>query len=394
CANLLWSDLARALPSYQRVSEYALTRDPLPRTRLGKLRRHLLPRRYAQAKQTGNLTEESGPLPISQMSMEDQQLLEDATAQRVWEWLAQRFPDARLTPGSHLQLDLGIDSLAWLHLTLEIRMAASVDLTEEAISRIETVRDLLREVSAAEQVMDQGIDPLTQLQQPEAVLSAQQRQWLTPPGGLIDTLGVLLFGLNRRLMRWLFRLTVQGQEHLPSSGPFMVTPNHLSLLDALVMAAALPTEHLRHTYWGGWTGILFANWFMRAVSRIAHVVPIDPQRGSLSNLAFAVAALQHGHSLVWFPEGARSRTGTLQRFRPGIGLILQVHPVPVVPTWIVGSAQALPIGQWRIRRHPITVAFGEVVTAEALVQQGVGEHAHERITAALHARVERLGTRP
>ncbi|NOT54314.1 MAG: AMP-binding protein, partial [Deltaproteobacteria bacterium] len=286
--------LTRTLPSYHRLSDYALTRDLLPRTRLGKLRRHLLTTRYGQAKQTGNLPGESGPLPITQMAMEDQQLLEDATAQRVWEWLAQRFPDVRLTPGSHLQLDLGIDSLAWLHLTLELRMAANVDVTEDAISRTETVRDLLREVSAAEQVMGEGTDPLARLRQPEAVLSAHQRQWLEPPGVLIDTLGSGLFTLNRLLMRWLFRLTVHGQAHLPSSGPFMVTPNHLSLLDALVVAAALPTEHLRHTYWGGWTGILFTNWVMRAVSRLAHVVPIDPQRGSLSNLAFAVAALQRG----------------------------------------------------------------------------------------------------
>lgn len=383
--------LARTLPSHHRLSEYVLTRDLLPRTRLGKLRRHLLTRRYEQAKQTGGLPGESGPLPIAQMSMEDQQLLEDPTAQRLWDWLARRFPDARLTPGSHLQLDLGIDSLAWLHLTLEIRMAASVDLTEDAISRIETVRDLMREVSAAEQVMGDVIDPLAQLQRPEAVLSAQQRQWLEPPGVFVDRLGTLLFGLNRGLMRWLFRLTVHGQEHLPSSGPFMVTPNHLSLLDALIVAAALPTQHLRHTYWGGWTGILFTNWFMRGVSRIAHVVPIDPQRGSLSNLAFAVAALQRGHSLVWFPEGARSRTGTLQRFRPGIGLILQVHQVPIVPTWIVGSAEALPIGQWRIRRHPISVTFGEVVTTDVLDQHGVGESAHERIATGLHACVARLG---
>ena len=86
-----------------------------------------------------------------------------------------------------------------------------------------------------------------------------------------------------------------------------------------------------------------------------------------------------------------TQTGTLQRFRPGIGLILQVQPVPVVPTWIVGSAEALPIGQWRIRRHPISVTFGEVVTAEVLEQQGVGEQAHERIATGLHACVEKMG---
>ena len=96
--------LSRPLPSHHRITDYALTRDLLPRTRLGKLRRHLLARRYEQAKQSGSaLAAESGLLPLAQMSLEDQQLLEDATAQRVWDWLARRFPDVRLTPGSHLQ---------------------------------------------------------------------------------------------------------------------------------------------------------------------------------------------------------------------------------------------------------------------------------------------------
>jgi long-chain acyl-CoA synthetase len=286
---------------------------------------------------------------------------------------------------------LGIDSLAWLHLTLEIRTATGADLTEEAISRIETVRDLLREAIAAEQVIGHGPDPLTQLQQPDAVLSAEQRRWLQPAGFLVTTLGTCLFAFNRVLMRRVFQLTVSGQEHLPQRGPFVVTPNHLSLLDALAVGAALPKECLNRTYWGGWTGILFTNWFMRLVSRAAHVVPIDPRRGSLSNLAFAVAALMQGHNLVWFPEGARSRTGKLQRFRPGIGLILQVHPVPVVPTWITGSGEALPLGQWRFRRYPISVTFGEVEDTKLLEHQGVGEQSYERITTALHDCVENLG---
>ena len=383
--------VSRALPSHHRISDYALTSDLLPRTRLGKLRRHLLIKRYEQAKQSGSaLATERGPLPLAQMSLEDQQLLEDATAQRVWEWLARRFPDARLSPGSHVQLDLGIDSLAWLHLTLEIRTATGADLTEEAISRIETVRDLLREAITAEEVIDRGTDPLAQLQQPDVILSPEQRRWLQPAGFLVNTLGTLFFAFNRRLMRRVFRLTIRGQEHLPQDGPFIVTPNHLSLLDALAVAAALPQKHLYRTYWGGWTGILFTNVFMRLVSRAARVVPIDPRRGSLSNLAFAVAALTRSYNLVWFPEGALSRTGKLQHFRPGIGLILQVHPVPVVPTWITGSAEALPPGQWRVRRHPIYVTFGEIVEAKTLEQQGVGEQPYERITTELHDRVAKL----
>jgi long-chain acyl-CoA synthetase len=73
-------------------------------------------------------------------------------------------------------------------------------------------------------------------------------------------------------------------------------PNHVSLLDPLAVAAALPKDRLRRTYWGGWTGIMFTNPLMRLVSRAARVVPIDPLRGPLSSLAFGVTALDQGYT--------------------------------------------------------------------------------------------------
>jgi long-chain acyl-CoA synthetase len=385
--------LSHALPSHHRISDYALTPDPLPRTRLGKLRRHLLAERYQQARRHGGVpSRETGPVPLTCMSPEDQQLLEDVTAQRLWDWLAHRFPDVRrLTPDSHLQLDLGIDSLAWLNLTLEIRTYAGADLDEEAIGRIETVRDLLREAVAAEQVTGRGEPPLEQLQQPAAVLSDEQRHWLQPPGPLVRALGVVLFGLNRLLMRRAFHLEVQGLEHLPQHGPCIVMPNHVSLLDPLAVAAALPPQRLQHTYWGGWTGIMFTNPLMRLLSRATRVVPIDPQRGPLSSLAFGVAALDRGYTLVWFPEGGLSRTGRLQRFRPGIGLMLRVQHVPVVPVWISGSQKALPPDQWRLRRHPIRITFGQQLDAEAVQRLGEGDQPPEHIAAALRNCVAELG---
>lgn len=383
--------LSRVLPSHHRISDYAVTLDPLPRTRLGKLRRYTLAQRYQQAKRSRGLVMETGPLPLARMSPEDRQLLEDVTALRIWEWLAHRFRRTRLTPDSHLQLDLGIDSLAWLTLTLEIRARTGAELDEEAISRIETVRDLLRETVAAEQVTGQGKALLEELRQPDALLSEQQRRWLQPPGLLERALGALLFPLNRLLIRRVFRLEVKGLEHLPPHGPFIVTPNHISLLDPLAVAAAAPRQHLQCTYWGGWTGIMFANPLMRLVSRAAHVVPIDPERRPLSSLAFGIAALQRGKNLVWFPEGARSQTGGLQRFRPGIGLILTVQPVPVIPVWIAGAREALPPGQWRPRRHTISVTFGQQVEAHILQRLGEGDEPYERMTTALRDCVAELG---
>jgi hypothetical protein len=102
------------------------------------------------------------------------------------------------------------------------------------------------------------------------------------------------------------------------------------------------------------------------------------------------AIVQRGQVLVWFPEGERSPSGTLQRFRPGIGLVLSAQPAPVVPVYIAGAFDALPRGRWWPRIRPITVTFGEPVDPRELERRGEGDQPHLRITAALHDRVAAL----
>src|SRR5207245_2058579 len=106
-----------------------------------------------------------------------------------------------------------------------------------------------------------------------------------------------LFAWNRALMRGLFRLRVQGIEHLPAQGPFLLAPNHASYLDPPAVAAALDYRWLRETYWGGWTGAVFSNPLSRLLSRLAQVVPIEPERAALSSLAFGAAVLKRRKNL-------------------------------------------------------------------------------------------------
>ena len=208
-------------------------------------------------------------------------------------------------------LELGIDSLDWLNLTLEIRALAGVELDETAIGRIETVRDLLRAVAAAGAATPSEAtgDPLAKLQRPLELLNDEQRHWLEPRSPSVSVLGSSLFAFNRVFMRSLFRLRVRGLSHVPKNGPFILTPNHVSYLDSLAVAAALPQRQLDRTYFGGWTGVMFANALMRIVSRAVRVIPIDPKGGPLSSVAFAVAALKQGYR-IWsgFPRVKDRRT--------------------------------------------------------------------------------------
>jgi long-chain acyl-CoA synthetase len=185
-------------------------------------------------------------------------------------------------------------------------------------------------------------------------------------------------------------LSVHGRERLPAEGPFVLTPNHSSYLDSSVLAAVLDFKLLSRTYWAGWTGIAFGPVF-RVLRRLAHVVPISQEKAVASSLAFGAAVLRDQHNLVWYPEGGHSRTGELQPLKPGIGLLLEHEPVPVVPVHLEGTRDALPPGRVLPRPGRIRITFGQPLDPRELEQKGRGDQPHERITSALHEEMARLG---
>jgi long-chain acyl-CoA synthetase len=313
------------------------------------------------------------------MSGEDRALLEVPAAMSVWKLLADRYPDRRLTPDSSPLLDLDVDSLGWVNLTLEIGEKTGVELDEEAIDRVDTVRDLLREVASG---AVRSTHPVSLFERPEGILDDRQMRWLRPLGQARSVVARAMFFVDRIMMRRLFRLRVKGLENLPDNGSFIIAPNHVSYLDSFAIAAALRFRVLRRTYWAGWTGAAFGNPLTRLISRLAQVVPIDRGRAGLSSLACGAAVLKRGQNLVWFAEGERSPTGNLQPFKPGVGMLLSHYPVPVVPLFIRGTYEAMPRGRFLRKLEQVTVTFGEPVGSldEAFSsQEGIVEAVRERV---------------
>ena len=360
------AEVADHLPSYWRLSGFSLTGQALPRTRLGKLRRHLLAERYRAAREGEERVgqQDGAPLALEEMSGEDRNLLENRAARSVWDWLADRYDDRGLTPDSRLQSDLGIDSLEWLTVTVEVGERTGIELGEEAIAGIRTVRDLLEAVASGSEEGESRFagEPL---KNPEKVLSREQARWLDAPGPVRSRLQSLIFRLTRLFMRRYFDLEVTGLDNLPQ-GPCVFAPNHLSSLDPPAIAAILPREVLAKTWWGGWTGIAFRNPLTRALSRLGNLVPIDPHRAVQSSLAFGAAVLRDQRCLVWVPEGRRSPGGELQEFKAGLGLLLDRYPTPVLPIMIEGTGRLLPIGRLWPRRGSIRIVIGEPRDPRAL----------------------------
>ena len=380
------TEQSKELPSYKRISDYVISREGLPRTRLGKLRRHLLLERFKEAKEGHELS--GKPFSIYDMTPADRLLLDDPLAQKTWEWITQRYPGKRITPDTSPQFDLGIDSIEWLNLSLEIRQRLNVELSEAAIGRIHAIRDLMREV--AEHASNEP-GPEIDFQHPEKALTAEQMKWLRPLTRVHKLFYFLGYHFNRILVRWYLTVKAEGLENLPKQGPMLICPNHVSLLDAFALGACVDLKTLRETFWGGWQGIAFTNPFNRFGSRVARIVPVEPDQAVYTTLAFGAWILKNGHNLAWFPEGQRTRDGKLGTFKSGVGLLLTHFHVPVVPVFIQGTYESLPHGATWPKRVPVIVRFGPPLTVEELIKQGTGDTPHQRIASALRAAVERLG---
>ena len=138
-----------------------------------------------------------------------------------------------------------------------------------------------------------------------------------------------------RFVAWMlshcvYRFRVQGDEHIPISGPAILACNHVSFVDAVLLMAASPRPIvflMDHRIFQ----VPVLGWLFR----LAKAIPIAPRAEDPAayEAAFAAAAkvLQDGDLLGIFPEGGITKDGTLQEFKGGIVKILESAPVPVIP---------------------------------------------------------------
>jgi long-chain acyl-CoA synthetase len=345
---------ASGLPSYQRVAGFALSRTPLPRTRLGKFQRFRLRALYEAARAGKPAASPQAPGPA------DRELLGHPVARELLTLLGKRHPDRPVSLDAHPLIDLGIDSLEWVSLSLAIKERLGIVLDETDLANAATVRDLVKSAVARSASTEATTAP-------EAERLA--RDWLAPLGPGPSMLGRVIFGLNWLVMRAFFRVRAEGLGHIPADGPWVLVANHGSDLDALLLAAAIGYRNLQRLYWSGDATRLFARPWLFPLIRAVRIFPVDDRAPSRA-LALAESVLRRGDRLAWFPEGWRSPDGTLQRFFPGIGELLHRMPVAIVPAYIAGSYEALPRHRRLPRPHRVTIHIGRPVPPAELGNAG------------------------
>ncbi len=188
---------------------------------------------------------------------------------------------------------------------------------------------------------------------------------------------------NQRLLtpviRWMYRLQVRGQEHVPAAGAFVAAGNHDSMIDPFVMAAAIhrPMHFLgKAELWGN----PVARWWLESVGAI----PVRRGGSDAGAIESAVAALEAGRVVGIFPEGGVKREGPW--LRGAARLALQTG-APLLPVRLFDTRKAL--GRNSFGFPPLTVLIGEPIHTERTTPTA---DLARTLTDRLQVAVEALGT--
>jgi 1-acyl-sn-glycerol-3-phosphate acyltransferase len=158
----------------------------------------------------------------------------------------------------------------------------------------------------------------------------------------------------------LWRVHVEGREHIPARGPVVFAANHQSFCDSFFLPLVLRrrlTYVAKAEYFDDWK----TAWFFRAAGQI----PMRRDGGDASQRALdtATEVLNAGHQLGIYPEGTRAPDFRLHKGHTGVARLSLSCDVPIIPVGIIGTRAVQPPGRKLMRPfHSVTIRFGPPVS--------------------------------
>ncbi len=183
------------------------------------------------------------------------------------------------------------------------------------------------------------------------------------------------------LIRTWFRIRLEGQEHIPETGPVILASNHRSNMDPVVLASAVrrPVAFMAKAELFVWP----LGWILRWIGQF----PV--RRGGIDREALRTteAVLARGSVLGLFPEGTRG-DGQFASVHPGLAYIVVRQQCPVVPVAIFGTERVRRRFGWLPFASPVRIVIGPPIdlpqsTGDRAGRRAAGELLHQRLQAFL-----------
>jgi len=314
----------RVLDKYNRnatphkiIQGLTVTTTELPRTSMGKLRRFLLDDLIHSAKEV--VVETDSDLPES----EEQTVIRDYLSTLV---------GRRVLPGDHMDSTLGMDSLDKVTFQVFLKKTFALDIDSgefsgmESIGAIESlVRERKTQVVISDVKWSDVLRETTHVKLPKSWITNRLMKW-----------GSLVF------LKLYFRLSTKDIDKLPD-GPCIITPNHQSFMDGLLVSAVMRNKHFYKTYFYAKAKHV-KKWWVKFIADRHNVIIMDIDMDLQASIQKLAEVLKQGKKIIIFPEGTRSSDGQMGSFRKTFAILSRELSVPIVPVTINGASQAMPPG--------------------------------------------------
>lgn len=334
----------KSVENYKKIHDVIISTEELPKTRMGKIKRYKLDSFLSNERRSEK--EEHVERPGYDEYGIIEHYLEKRTGINVY-------------PDDHIELDLGLDSLEIVELRLFVEKSFGVKIDEENMADYSIVKDLAEYAHTSKQGVNETAFDLKDILAGESSFKVPESRWMLD----IFNRYFSLFYKGR------INLAGKGEELVPE-GPCILAPNHSSYLDSIVV------YHLLHNAENDDLYFLakeknFRNPFFKLFADNARVIVMDINKNLQMSLQNVAEVLRQGKKVLIFPEGTRSRTGSLQRFKNTFASISKALDVPVIPVAIKGAYEAMPYTKKLPGRGDVSVEFLAPVKPDGLSEEEI-----------------------
>lgn len=296
--------------NYEKILDYKLYEEELPKTRVGKLRRFMLPELYLKTNVKKKKVEEP--------DNEVYKLLKD---------YIKKLKGIEAQPEENLELEIGMDSLDIVEFFAYVENSFGIQLDEEKFSEISNLKSLSEYINEKATKIESGEVDWKKIIEAAPPVEEKNR-WAT------------------RVLRPLFDLTIKLYFRLKrvdrdklSDKPQIFVSNHQSFIDSLVLGSLLPAGILYNTIF------LAIDWyFKKGILKLlvshGNVVLIDINKNIKKSVEEIAGNVKAGKNVLIFPEGARTKDGKVAEFKKVFAIIAKELNVDVQCLGIKGAFEA------------------------------------------------------
>lgn len=299
--------------TYKRIKKFYIASGDLPRTRLGKVQRHLL----------------KGLIP-SEDRIQNEEVIENLSP--VYQSLKifiEGETGKRANGDSHFEIDLAMDSLTRVALIAYIETAFELTIKENQLDDYATLNKLTQFIEENSSVVKE-----TEISWKE-ILQHKLEDLKLPKSGFIHW---LLDHIIRVGFHLFYRYTAKGAENIPE-GPCIIIGNHRSGFDGVFITSKMKWSIAKRTFFFA-KDKHFNFKLAKFLAVRSNVILMNVNTNIRESLQQMSEVLKQGKNVIIFPEGTRAKDKKLKHFRDAFAILSTELNVPVVPVLIKGSELA------------------------------------------------------